>query len=321
MATQEPGLVTIVIPVYNGANFVTEAIESALAQTYPQVEIVAVNDGSTDGGATEAILESYRGRIEIIHKANGGVSSALNLGISEARGQYICWLSHDDLYEPTMVEKMMAVMNQHQGKTIVHSNLVTIDQWNNVLGRTDYPPLDPERVLELLLASWPIHGCALMVPKDCFNEVGLFDEKLWLTSDYEMWLRMAKHGWGFRLQPEHLVKSRIHRGQDSHARGPAQAKESEKMYGSVVRAVAPILKERLGEVAPKMAHPKGLIKTPILALKEAKRYGYRPSIGYQLAFWSLIVMNHFRKIWRFMRAQMSKYPVFSRIVTKLARHS
>ena len=92
--------ITVVIPVYNGADYLGEAIDSALAQTYPHREIIVVNDGSDDGGATDRIARSYVDRIRYYVKENGGVSSALNLGIRNMRGDWLSWLSHDDLYLP-----------------------------------------------------------------------------------------------------------------------------------------------------------------------------------------------------------------------------
>ena len=95
-------LVSIVIPVYNGSNYMREAIDSALAQSYERVEVIVVNDGSTDD--TEQIALSYGERIRYFRKENGGVSSALNLGIKEMKGEYFSWLSHDDLYTPDKIE-------------------------------------------------------------------------------------------------------------------------------------------------------------------------------------------------------------------------
>ena len=94
-------LVSIVIPVYNGSNYMREAVDSALAQTYEHLEVIVVNDGSTDD--TEQIALSYGERIRYFRKENGGVSSALNLGISKMKGAYFSWLSHDDIYSPTKV--------------------------------------------------------------------------------------------------------------------------------------------------------------------------------------------------------------------------
>ena len=98
-------LVTIVIPVYNGANYLNESISSALEQTYKNIEIIVVNDGSTDDGETEKIALSYGDKIKYLSKPNGGVSSALNLCIENMKGEWLSWLSHDDLYYPTKVEE------------------------------------------------------------------------------------------------------------------------------------------------------------------------------------------------------------------------
>ena len=89
-------LVSIVIPVYNGSNFLSQAIEAALSQTYKNIEILVVNDGSKDDGATEKVALSYGDRIKYLSKPNGGVSSALNYGIEHMSGDYFSWLSHDD---------------------------------------------------------------------------------------------------------------------------------------------------------------------------------------------------------------------------------
>lgn len=90
--------VSIVIPVYNGANYLREAIESALDQTYPNIEVIVVNDGSSDDGATEQVAFSFGNRIRYFSKENGGVASALNAGIRLMSGEYLSWLSHDDVY-------------------------------------------------------------------------------------------------------------------------------------------------------------------------------------------------------------------------------
>src|SRR4030065_1713637 len=92
--------VSIVIPVYNGSNYLRGAIDSALAQTYKNIEVIVVNDGSDDGGKTEAIANSYGDKIRYICKKNGGVSTQLNVGILAAGGEFISWLSNDDGYIP-----------------------------------------------------------------------------------------------------------------------------------------------------------------------------------------------------------------------------
>ncbi len=101
---REDSLVSVVIPVYNGARYLPQAIDSALGQTYPHCEVIVVNDGSEDGGETRKAALAYGDRIRYIEKENGGVASALNCGIQSMNGRYFCWLSHDDLFLPDKVD-------------------------------------------------------------------------------------------------------------------------------------------------------------------------------------------------------------------------
>ncbi len=107
MSSPNP-FVSIVIPVYNGANYLREAIESALGQTYPDVEVIVVNDGSNDGGKTRDVALSFGNRIRYLEKTNGGVATALNLGVREMRGELFAWLSHDDVYYPEKIARQVA---------------------------------------------------------------------------------------------------------------------------------------------------------------------------------------------------------------------
>ena len=103
--------VTIIIPVYNGSNFLAEAIDAALAQTYQNIEILVINDGSKDDGASEKIALSYGDRISYYCKENGGVSSARNNGIDHATGEWIFFLDADDLLTPDALESLLAMAN------------------------------------------------------------------------------------------------------------------------------------------------------------------------------------------------------------------
>src|SRR6267142_980278 len=88
-------LVSIIIPVFNGAKLIGEAIDSALAQSWPFIEVIVVDDGSDDGGATQGVLARYGDSIRVLAKSNGGVATALNAGIAAMRGNWFSWLSHD----------------------------------------------------------------------------------------------------------------------------------------------------------------------------------------------------------------------------------
>src|SRR6185437_2092788 len=99
--------VSIIIPVYNTEKYLDECIQSALNQTYHDIEIIAVNDGSKDNSLN--ILEQYSDKIKIISKSNGGTASALNVGIKNMNGQWFKWLSADDLLHPTAIEELVNV--------------------------------------------------------------------------------------------------------------------------------------------------------------------------------------------------------------------
>ena len=99
--------VSIIIPVYNGTNYMRDAIDSALNQTYENCEVIVVNDGSNDEGATDAAARSYGDRIRYFKKENGGVATAVNYGIQQMTGEYAAWLSQDDIFTPDKIEKQI----------------------------------------------------------------------------------------------------------------------------------------------------------------------------------------------------------------------
>lgn len=209
--------VSIIIPVYNGSNYLREALDSALAQTYKNIEIIVVNDGSNDEGKTEAIAKSYGDRIRYFSKGNGGVSSALNFGIRKAEGNYISWLSHDDAYMPNKIEEQVNHVRteDNPNAVILYSDYEVMDENSNFVRVHKINPVEPEYLLYDLLTTWPVHGCTTLIPKACFGEVGLFNENNKTVQDYEMWFRFFKKGYRFKYIPEALTKFRVHAKQDS----------------------------------------------------------------------------------------------------------
>ena len=132
-------LVSIIIPVYNGSNYLKEAIDSALAQTYDNIEIIVVNDGSNDEGKTEAVALAYGDKIRYFSKPNGGTSTALNVGIRNMRGEYFSWLSHDDQYYKDKIACQIEELSKLENKnTIMMSDLDGIDENYKKIYETDY---------------------------------------------------------------------------------------------------------------------------------------------------------------------------------------
>lgn len=206
--------VSIVIPVYNGSDFLREAIDSALDQSYPNIEVLVINDGSRDEGKTEAIARSYGDKISYLSKENGGVASALNLGIREMSGRYFCWLSHDDLYYPKKTEEQVRLMAGAGEDCVLYGDFEYIDAYGRSLGIKRTGPAQRCGITYSLIMEGTINGCTVMIPRCFFERVGLFDEALRTTQDFDMWFRLAEH-YPFRHQAQVIVKSRMHPNQGS----------------------------------------------------------------------------------------------------------
>lgn len=211
-------LVSIVIPVYKGANYLAEAIDSALAQTYNNIEIVVVNDGSPDDGATERVALSYGKKIRYIYQNNGGVASALNTGIREMKGDYFSWLSHDDLYEPTKIEKQVALIQGHNDIILCSGSLM--DENRKPMPhpvKTLEGRLNNIQLFNAFLHDYTLNGLGFLIPKHVFYEVGTFDESMRYLQDLDMWLRVLMHSkYTIVCQKELFVITRIHKGQQTN---------------------------------------------------------------------------------------------------------
>ncbi|MBD3306017.1 glycosyltransferase [candidate division KSB3 bacterium] len=223
--------VSIVIPVYNGSNYLREAIDSALAQTYRNIEVIVVNDGSNDEGKTEAIARSYSDAIRYFVKENEGVASALNLAIHNMTGEYFSWLSHDDMYYPQKIATQIEYLRQRgDEKLILYSDEDIIDQYGNSIGKHIISPADPDNFIFSLLIHRNIGGCSLLIPKQAFTDAGLFDTNLRTTQDYDMWFRLLRYQYQFEHIPEILVKSRTHPTQGIRTLQPLLKQEKNSLF-------------------------------------------------------------------------------------------
>ena len=218
-------LVSIVIPVYNGENYLSEAIDSALNQTYDNIEIIVVNDGSSDN--TDKVAKSYGDKIRYFKKENGGTSTALNVGIKNMKGEYFSWLSHDDMYYPDKILKQIQELSKLEDKnTIMMTDLDGINENYEKIYKTNYMehikahPLREKSMLHPIIYN-QTHGCTLLFPKKCFDEVGLFDETSLVAQDFEFFYR-AFSKFPHKLIPKVLVTARDssnRQGRRSKAKG------------------------------------------------------------------------------------------------------
>lgn len=218
--------VSIIIPVYNGSNFMRCAIDCALAQTYENKEILVVNDGSTDEGKTEEIALSYGERIRYFSKPNGGVSSALNYGIANMTGDYFAWLSHDDAFTQTRIGDSVELLkaNGLLGKKYIGYTGGYYADAAGVKIKSFRRWFEKNRIysgyeaMEAMTRNGTLYGCNMLIPREAFDEAGLFDESLRYSQDALMWYRIFLAGYGLISDELPNVMSRMHGGQVSHLR-------------------------------------------------------------------------------------------------------
>ena len=227
-------LVSIIIPVFNGENYIKKAIDSALDQTYDNIEIIVVNDGSTD--KTEQIVKSYGNRVKYFRKENHGVASAINYGIKQMNGEYFSWLSHDDKYINNKVEKQVNRLIQLKNKkTILFSNFELIDNKDCFISRTFF---EKKSKLELInkgiypVLSGMVNGNSILIHRDIFDDVGLFNESVKTSSDYEMWFKIFKK-YEHVFMEDALVCYRIHKDQDTN-KNAVYNKESDDLWVFII---------------------------------------------------------------------------------------
>ena len=245
--------VSIVIPVFNGSNYLKEAIDSALSQSYANLEVIVVNDGSNDDGRTEAIAKSYGDSIRYFSKPNGGTSSALNVGIKYMTGEYFCWLSHDDLYFPSNVEEQIKTLAAITDKrTITITDLNCMDDTYKIfaentsykLHRDAWPSRNQSRIYPVIYMK--LHGCQLMFHRSVFDEVGLFNEDMLVAQDFEFFAR------AFGNFPNVLIPKVLGTARDSaHLQGRRSANLANTEYSKLFLGIVKSLTEdEIAKLAP-----------------------------------------------------------------------
>ena len=206
-------VISVILPVYNGENYLRFSIESVLAQTFRDFELIIVDDGSTDG--TAQVVSGYAdNRIRYFKKDNGGVATAVNCGLRMAAGRYISWLSHDDVFLPAKLEMQLAARENAGEPSVIYTDFQFIDSSGAISEERRIDQHSTRETLRNLLVAGPISYAAysLFYDKQCLEQVGLYDESQRVTQDADMLMRLARR---FPLigVPETLTQIRRHSAQ------------------------------------------------------------------------------------------------------------
>lgn len=211
--------VTVIIPCYNREEFIAATLNSVLAQTWPNIELIAVDDGCSDG--SRKVMESYGQHLTILEhpcRANRGQSAAINLGLQHSSGDYLAILDSDDLFAPDKIEKQVRFLEENPEFGLVYANCISIDENGNDLYRMYYPghspPVGPEQVLEDCCYNVPSNS---LFRRSVFEQAGFLDETLRSAQDHDFAIRIAEVT-RIGYLDECLWNYRRHGGSISHTR-------------------------------------------------------------------------------------------------------
>jgi len=200
--------VSVIIPTYNRAKLLPSSIESVLEQTYPHIEIIVVNDGSSDN--TDEVIKPYLDRVIYIKRENGGCAVAKNTGVQAVSGDYITIIDDDDSMLPQRIERLVEKFNENPRYGLCATSSYLIDENGNVIHIHYMEPIPAENRLLYMLLGKVFTTSNMMVKREAQEKVGLYKDTV--LEDYEMWLRIAKH-YEIGIIEEPLVRYRKHENQ------------------------------------------------------------------------------------------------------------
>jgi len=201
--------VSVVLPVRDGERFVHEAVESVLAQTYADLELIVVDDGSTD--ATPEILRGFRDeRLRVLRQEPAGLVAALQCGVTEARAPLVARMDADDVSEPARLERQVELLERRPRVGMVATWTAVIDEEGHELRREVLPPAHADLARRLLLRNPFQHG-SVVVRREALEAAGSYRDDYGANEDYDLWRRLAR-SWELACVPEVLYRYRVHAG-------------------------------------------------------------------------------------------------------------
>jgi glycosyltransferase involved in cell wall biosynthesis len=210
MADESPILVSIIIPAFNAAEYIGETLDSVFAQTFTGYEVIVINDGSPDTEDLERELKRFPSPLRYLKQANKGAAAARNTGLRAAAGEFVAFLDADDTWLPTFLEKQLNLLKRSNADFVYADALLT---GNSPLSGRTFMQVQPSRgevtPESLLAVEVTVLTSTVLARKQPIIEVGLFNETVKRGHDFELWLRLAKHGVRFAYQDDVLAHHRI----------------------------------------------------------------------------------------------------------------
>jgi glycosyltransferase involved in cell wall biosynthesis len=206
-----PPIVSVIIPAYNVAPYISETLDSVFAQTFAGYEVIVVNDGSPDTEDLEQALAPYLDRIVYLTQENRGAGAARNNGLMAARGEFVAFLDADDLWLPDYLSEQLAFIRS-RNYDLVYADALLFGQ-SPLAGRTfmQIAPSNGKVTFQSLInGQCNVITSGVLARKRLILEVGLFDEQLRNSQDFELWVRLVRHGARASYQRKVLLRYRYH---------------------------------------------------------------------------------------------------------------
>ncbi len=204
--------VSVIIPAYNAAMYIDEALQSVFAQTFSDYEVIVINDGSPDTDELERVIEPYRARIVYIKQENRGPSGARNAAILLAKGEYVALLDSDDTWLPDYLAEQIKALHETPSLDLIYSDAFLVGD-SSLAGQSfmQSVPMSSAVTFEKLL-RWEcsIITTCVVARKQALIDAGLFDENFYRAEDYDLWLRLAHSGRQISYQWKVLARHRLH---------------------------------------------------------------------------------------------------------------
>lgn len=238
-------MISVIIPCYNDGDYIGRTIESVLCQTYAPVEVVAVNDGSSDRSAQ--ILESYSDQIQIIHQENQGASAARNRGAELAEGEYLMFLDADDLIAPDTLSGLQEALDNTDG-----GEVIAVCPWKTLwlkegewVSQESSLSLEPPKgdLLYGWLSGWYIPPCAILWPRVVYDHVGGWDEEIMVNDDTDVMMRAGLKGVNITKAERGMSFYRNYREPES-SKGGGQSREALRSKHRVLEKIGQRIRKR-----------------------------------------------------------------------------